>query len=334
MTTLKDIAERAKVSTATVSRVLNEDDTLSVGDDTRKRILDAAEELNYKKYKSKKFSKKILLLQWYTPEEELDDLYYQSIRLGAEQRITEYNLEVENLFHELPTKIDQDIDGICAIGKFSKKQVQRLKKFKKPLCFIDSDQMSAGADSVVIDFDYAVHSVIDEMISLGHEKIGFLGGEEYTQDQSHPLEDPRKEIFRRGLERLNLYNENYFYEGPFSTDSGQKMMSQALSDHPEDLPTIFFAANDSIGIGAMRELQNKQIAVPERVSMIGFNDSNVARYVYPALSTIYVDTKALGSSGIDLLVERIDSNREVVKKVTLSTIYMNRDSTQKISIQE
>ncbi|UJF15698.1 LacI family DNA-binding transcriptional regulator [Jeotgalibaca sp. MA1X17-3] len=329
MATLKDIAKRANVSTATVSRVLNEDETLSVGDDTRKRILDAAEELDYKKYKTKKFSKKILLLQWYTPEEELDDLYYQAIRLGAEQRITEQNLEVERLFHKLPIKIDEDIDGICAIGKFNKKQVQQLKKFKKPLCFIDSDQMSAGADSVVIDFEYAVRSVVDEIISLGHEKIGFLGGEEYTQDQPHPLKDPRKEIFRRELEKLHLYNEKYFYEGPFSTDSGQKLMSQALIDHPEDLPTIFFAANDSIGIGAMRELQNKQIPVPERVSIIGFNDSNVARYVYPALSTIHVDTKVLGASGIDLLIERIESKREIVKKITLSTIYMERDSTKK-----
>lgn len=330
MATLKDIAKRAKVSTATVSRVLNEDETLSVSEDTRKRILDVAEELEYKKNKLKKFSKKILLLQWYTPEEELDDLYYQAIRLGAEQRITEQNLEVERLFHKLPVKVHKDIDGICAIGKFNNKQVQQLKKFKKPLCFIDSDQMSAGADSVIIDFEYAVCSVIDEIISLGHKKIGFLGGEEYTQDQPHPLKDPRKEIFRRELERLHLYNGNYFYAGPFSTDSGQKMMSQALLDHPEDLPTIFFAANDSIGIGAMRELQNKQIAVPERVSIIGFNDSNVARYVYPALSTIYVDTNSLGATGIDLLIERMNSKREIVKKVTLSTIYMKRDSTKKL----
>ena len=329
MATLKDIAEMANVSTATVSRVLNEDETLSVGEDTRKRILSAAVELNYKKHISKKKSKKILIIQWYSPEEELDDLYYQSIRLGAEQRAIEYNVEVERLFHKLPKKLEQEIDGICAIGKFSKKQVHQLKEFKKPLCFIDTDQMSSNMDSVVIDFNYAVHSVIDEIISLGHDKIGFLGGEEYTQDQSYAVADPREEIFRRGLKRLNLHNENYFYKGSFSTDSGQRMMKQALEEHPYDLPTIFFAANDSIGIGAMRELQNKKIAIPEKISMIGFNDSNVARYVYPSLSTVHVDTKTLGSSGIDLLMDRMESGRKVVKKVTLSTIYMSRNSTKK-----
>lgn len=165
MATLKDIAKKAEVSATTVSRVLNEDETLSVGEDTRKRILEAAKELGYRKNKSKNPSKKILLLQWYSPEEELDDLYYQSIRIGAENQAAANNLEVERLFHELPKQVEKDIEGICAIGKFSNKQVQQLKSFHKPLCFIDSDQMGAGEDSAVVDFAYAVHSVIDQAIS-------------------------------------------------------------------------------------------------------------------------------------------------------------------------
>ena len=74
MATMKDIAERAGVSTATVSRVLNHDETLSVGKETKDRIFAAAKELNYTKTKKKKSREKILLLQWYTQEEELDDL--------------------------------------------------------------------------------------------------------------------------------------------------------------------------------------------------------------------------------------------------------------------
>ncbi|MDE1548225.1 LacI family DNA-binding transcriptional regulator [Jeotgalibaca caeni] len=329
MATLKDIADRAKVSTATVSRVLNDDETLSVGEETRKKIWEIAEEMQYKKMKKKTPKRKILVIQWYSREEELDDLYYQSVRLSVENRAAEKNLEIVNLFQEVPEEVAEDIEGICAIGKFSTKQVQKLKTYQKPLCFIDSDQMSFGEDCVVIDFEYAVQTIVDQMIAAGHQRIGFLGGKEYTQDKAYEIKDPREELFRQNLKRLKLYQESYFYSGSFSTESGQALMKQAIADHQDDLPTIFFAANDSIAIGAMRELQDAQIAIPDRVSMIGFNDSNVARYVYPALSTIKVDTEALGATGVDVLLDRIETKRAIAKKVSLSTLYMERESTKK-----
>lgn len=330
MATLKDIAAKAKVSTATVSRVLNEDATLSVGEETRKRILTIAQELNYAKRNPKAAAKKILLVQWYTTEEELDDLYYQSIRLGAEKRAGQAQLQVERLFNELPKALEAEVDGICAIGKFSRKEVLQLKQLRTPLCFIDSDQLRLEEDSVVVDFEFAVQQVIDQLIALGHQRIGFLGGRELTHDKSHELVDLREEHFRNGLQRLSLYRADYFYAGAFSTESGQHMMKQALDEHAGDLPTVFFAGNDSIAIGAMRELQERGIAVPQQIGLIGFNDSNVARYVYPALSTVYVDTETMGATGIDLLMERIHSKREVAKKVSLSTRYRERDSTQSL----
>ena len=82
MATIKDIAELAGVSIATVSRVLNYDSTLSVADETKKRIFEVAEQLSYKQKPAKKLETgNIALLQWYTEKEELEDLYYMSIRL-------------------------------------------------------------------------------------------------------------------------------------------------------------------------------------------------------------------------------------------------------------
>ena len=98
MATLKDIADLAKVSTATVSRVLNQDETLSVGKETRERIWQIAEQLQYKKIKKKTPQRKILVIQWYSQAEELDDLYYQSIRLAVEKEAAKKNLIMANLF--------------------------------------------------------------------------------------------------------------------------------------------------------------------------------------------------------------------------------------------
>lgn len=90
MVTIKDIAHAAGVSSATVSRVLNQDQAMSVSDETRIKIFTIAEQLGYKKSKKtnkrSKFSHRIAIIEWYTEQEELDDLYYYSIRLGAEKR--------------------------------------------------------------------------------------------------------------------------------------------------------------------------------------------------------------------------------------------------------
>lgn len=327
MATLKDIAELAKVSTATVSRVLNGDETLSVGDDTRQKIWEIAETLQYKKAARKLPHRKILVIQWYSQQEELDDIYYQSIRLSMEEHAKEKNLAIATAFQEIPDELEEDIVGICAIGKFSDRQVSRLKAFEKALVFIDSDQMANEADSVTVDFRYAIQLVLNEVEQ--HESIGFLGGKERTQDHTQELDDPRDTLFRLALMKAGKFNDAYFYSGSFSTDSGQTMMNQAIADHGDDLPTVFFCANDSIAIGAMRSLQDANIAVPDRVSLIGFNDSNVARYVYPALSTIQVDTDALGSIGLNLLVDRMEGNNGVIQKISIATKYIERQSTRK-----
>lgn len=327
MATLKDIADLAKVSTATVSRVLNEDATLSVSEDTRQKIWNIAETLNYKKTERKMPLRKILVIQWYSQQEELDDIYYQAIRLSMEEHAQAKNIALSTSFQHIPDELEGDIAGVCAIGKFSGRQVSKLKSFAKPLVFIDSDQMMHGLDSVIIDFPHAIQLVMDEI--GGHDDIGFLGGQEMTQDQTKLLEDPRDTLFRLALMKLGKFEENYFYKGQFSTASGQSMMNQAIADHGNHLPTLFFCANDSIAIGAMRSLQDANIAVPDRVSLIGFNDSNVARYIYPALSTIQVDTDALGKLGLDLLLEKMNDNHGVVRKISIATRYIERQSTKK-----
>ena len=90
MATIKDIAQAAGVSSATVSRVLNHDQSMSVSDETRKKIFAVAEQLHYKKIKKQKTDirtkGRLAIIEWYTEQEELDDLYYYAIRMGTEKK--------------------------------------------------------------------------------------------------------------------------------------------------------------------------------------------------------------------------------------------------------
>ncbi|PLR86877.1 LacI family transcriptional regulator [Bacillus canaveralius] len=329
MATIKDIAERAGVSMATVSRVLNYDTTLSVGDDTKKRILEAAEALSYRKKSERRpLSYRIAIVNWYTEQQELDDLYYMSIRLGVENRCQSLNLQIKKFSMDRSQSVQSDeIDGIIAIGKFSPKQAQELRKITENIVFVDCSPDDDQFDSVVIDFKKATENVLDYFLKKGHQKIGYIGGRETYKDETAVIDDARRMSFERFLRNTELYNESYVYIGTFSVDDGYDLMKKAIKEHKSNLPTAFFVGSDSMAIGCLRALHEENISIPEQVSIIGVNDISVSKYVYPPLSTVKVYTEMMGETAVDLLLERL-AERQIAKKVFIATQLEVRGSSE------
>lgn len=329
MATLKDIANKAGVSTSTVSRVLNYDSSLSVGEETKKKIFEVAEELEYKNKKrsTKKTKGKLAIVNWYTEAEELQDVYYMSIRLGAQKRAKALGYSYHRVYKQSDFLKDEDLTGILAIGKFSQKQVRQLKEHNVPICFVDY-LPKEECDSVVVNFKKAMRKNIDYLIEKGHSKIGFIGGEESFSDGTGHWVDPREKIVREHLKRKKLYHDNYFFKGAFRVEDGKRNMLNALEAIDRDeWPTAFIAANDAIAIGCLKALYEKNVKVPEDISIIGFNDISTAKYITPSLTTVKVYTEEMGISGINLLQERIEEGREVAKTVIMSTKLIEREST-------
>ncbi|KEK22946.1 LacI family DNA-binding transcriptional regulator [Bacillus gaemokensis] len=330
MTTIKDIAEKAGVSIATVSRVLNYDETLSVSNKTKKKIFEVAEELSYKKRTSRNRNKKttkIALVHWYTEEEELNDLYYMSIRLGIEKRCQYHQINNVNCFQtNIEELTREDIQGIVAVGKFSEKEINDLEGITKNIVFVDFSPDEDTFDSVVANFESATMKVLDYFLEKGHQKIGYIGGEESFNDQTSIVEDAREVTFEKYLKCKELWNKAYVYIGDFSVKSGYKLMNKAIEEHKENLPTAFLTGNDSIAIGCLKALNEHQIPVPERVNIVGINDISVSRYVSPSLSTIKVYTEFMGETAVDILLERL-AGRRITKKVMIPTKLKIRESS-------
>ncbi|MEH6907685.1 LacI family DNA-binding transcriptional regulator [Neobacillus drentensis] len=328
MATIKDIAQIAGVSIATVSRVLNYDTTLSVGDETKKRIFEVAEELSYKKKPARRQeSGKIALLQWYTEKEELEDLYYMSIRLGVENQCRQQGIQVTKYFQDNYEDLkEDDIQGLIAIGKFSEKQVSELLKITKNIVFVDTSPDEERFDSIVVDFERATKKVLDHFLKKGHEKIGYIGGREAFKDQTSIIEDPREWTFKCYLTDKGLADEAFMYVGAFSAEDGHALMKKAIHEHGDRLPTAFFAGNDSIAVGALRALLEEGIPVPDRVNIIGVNDISISKYVFPALSTVKVYTETMGETAVDTLLERI-AGRKTAKKIFIATELIIRNSS-------
>jgi LacI family transcriptional regulator len=327
MATIKDIAERIGVSIATVSRVLNYDTTLSVSDETKQIVFEVAEELSYRKKPGKRpTSYKIAIVHWYTEKEELDDMYYRSIRLGVENQCELQSIQITKMYMDGPN-LNEEVHGIIAIGKFSIKQAEELSRRTENIVFVDCSPDEDRFDSVVSNFYKATENVLQYFLDQGHNNIGYIGGKETFKDQTAEIDDPRRISFKNYLLEKGLYNESTVYIGSFSVNDGYKLMKEAIKEHKDKLPTAFFVGNDPMAIGALKALHEEKINVPERVSIIGVNDISVSKYVHPPLSTVKVFTEVMGASAVDLLLEKL-SDRQIAKKVCISTKLEIRESTK------
>ena len=161
MATIKEIAEIAGVSVTTVSRVLNFDDTLNVQDETKRRVFEAADRLEYqiKDNKRKKRKLKLGLLCTYSPEEELEDTYYLSIRIAVEKKLDKEGFKKVTITSEDAVEDVAKLDGIICIGTFSKSMVEKIRMFGRPAVFIDAVGDAELFDSIVVNLKYSVTKV-------------------------------------------------------------------------------------------------------------------------------------------------------------------------------
>lgn len=330
MATIKDIAARAGVSIATVSRVLNYDPHLSVSAETKQKIFEAAEQLDYKKRRVSKKTPQTTaaLVHWYTEEEELNDLYYRSIRLGIENSCLESGLQLQKvLYNELGQLDREEIEGIIAVGKYSSAQVERLSEWSSRIVFVDFSPEAESFDSVITDFLRVTEKALTYLWEQGIRRIGYLGGREQFEDKSGMITDTRERTYRTFLQEKGAFAEEDMLVGTYSADDGYRLMKNCIEQRGENLPEAFFAASDTLAIGALRALHEAHIQVPERVGLIGVNDISVSKYMYPPLTTVKVHTEWMGKIAVELLLEQLNAKR-ISKKVVLPSELIVRGTTK------
>lgn len=321
MATLKDIAIKADVSTSTASRILNNDKTLSVADQTRSRVLKVAEQLDYqtKKNKQTKPNLTVALIHWYTRAKELEDNYYLSIRLGVEKAAHEKGVELIKIFHDSFQSLIP-ADGAIAIGKFDHEEVSKFKQIYKHIVFVDSSPDVAVFDSVTIDFEQAFKEAIDFLRSQHIKKIGYIGGREYTHTLKQPIGDRREKFFRSYVKE-----HEHIHIGEFNIASGYELMKKIIAK--DKLVEAYIIASDNMAIGALRALYEANIKVPNDVSIISVNDIEQSAYTIPPLSTIKIYKEHMGEVAVNLLLEKING-RKIAQKVIVPTKLILRKTTK------
>ncbi len=330
MATIKDIAEKSGVSASAVSRILNNDPTLSASLETKQKVMKVAKKLGYKKIpKVSKALFKLGILQWFSPKQEMEDSYYLDIRRGVEDFCLKNSVEIVRTFKTDVNYLEQleSVDGLICIGKFSDNEIKELIEITDNIVFLDMPVKNYLASSITMDFKKAVYDVMEYFEELGHKQVAFLGGMEYL-DENTEFEDDRKRYYCEFCESRGYEYEKWLKTGMYSVDSGYEMMEEIIKSG--DLPTGVFAASDQIAIGAIKALGDYKINVPKRVSVMGFDDSDICRYSTPELTTVHAPAYEMGQYGVNILFANSNLSRNAPIRIKMACKLVDRKSCGKV----
>ena len=237
-----------------------------------------------------------------------------------------------DIFNDIPFNLAEEVIGVICIGKFSKSQVSDFEALGKPLVFVDSDTLTQGHPCVTTDFENAVQTALQYLKNQGCQSIGLLTGEEKTTDLQEIIPDSRRRAYRNFCIEEGIYDANLILTGNFSALSGYELIKAKLETE-EKLPDAFFAASDSLAIGALKAFQEAGLIVPDQIQIISFNDTIMAKQVFPPLSCVTVYTEEMGRTAMDVLNKQVLSPREIPTLTMLGTKLTLRGSTKEKTIQ-
>ncbi len=339
MATIKDIADRAKVSTATVSRVINNDLTLAVSDETRNRIFMIAKEMQYKpsrlkrmKIEKEMLSKKVGFLTISSEEGEKDDPTFAYIRTWVESHCEQLGIKVGKLIRN--TSVDQDalknLDGLIVLGTIAVEDIEAGVSEHTKVVFINNTIENKKYDLVSIGFKHTVEAVIDHLTSYGHSVIGFIGGPHHFERLNHSeppkvIEDPLTLYFEEIMTELKLFEPQFVKKAYWDPATGYEAMKELLANPIR--PTACFIANDPMAIGALKALQEEGVHVPAEMALIGFDNIEITAYMNPPLSTVNIFQEQIGKTAAQLLFERLNGRKARIHSI-IGTELVIRESSK------
>lgn len=342
MATIKEIAKAARVSQATVSRILNNDSSLSVSDETKLRVLAVADEFEYVPLKTRKKAKynkrlNIAIVDWYVNKALIEDPYYLYVMTTVEKALSKENI---NSFKMLKvdgkyiSSINKTPDGIIAIGRFDEDSVSQLSNICDNIVFIDSSPSAEKYSSVMINTELGTTQALKYLYGLGHRRIAFIGGKVISDTGlklTFAIDDRRKIAYQNFIDSKNL--ESFIFEGnKLSYGEGFELAKVLVKKI--NRPTAVFVANDTMASGVIARLTQEGVKVPQDISVVGFNDIPASKYLNPPLTSVKLDMNYIAISTINLLKEKLDNSFYFPKKILIPTSLSIRKSTCSISESE
>lgn len=336
---LKDIAKETGVSISTVSRILSHDTSRKANDQTIAKVFEAAERMGYFSQKlapaqylqyakgDKTFSVACILT---SEHESYVSPFFSALLAGIQQEVINQGPRFPHNFFVTYIKdpgfmhFIQNTQLDCAImlGRTTLENITMLKNRIPNLVYAGVNQIGYGIDEVICDAHQAVMNAVEYLISLGHRDIGFIGP---TQVKHQVFNEHRYQGYLDAMASHDLPVQKVFVVDTILTaNDGYASMQTLIKNHT--LPTAVFCGNDTVAMGVMKALDEHGIAVPDDISIVGFDNIETGTYLKPALTTIDIPKKELGRLAVKVLLDRLETSRSYSLRVTLPFTLMKRES--------
>jgi len=327
--TIKDVAERAGVSIATVSRVFN--DSSSVKSKTRDLVLQTARELAYSpnilarglmRKKTETIGVVLPDLSGEFFSEVIRGIDEVAARRGYHILLSSSHSRLDDMERLLRLMAQGRVDGLLLMApQLRKDLLPLLSTTKLPLVLLESSLEGLDADSYYIDNFRGAYLVVQHLIEHGHRRIAVIMGPEDNFDARE-----RHKGYQAALTEKDIpFDGELAFKGDFQKRSGYFGMKRILS--LDDPPTAVFAANDDMAIGAMEAAKEAKKAIPEDIAIVGFDDIPISRYVSPRLTTVHMPIYEMVSRATERVINRIEeAETGEIEKRMLSAGLMVRQS--------
>jgi len=329
---IRDVATRARVSIATVSRTINHIPTVNPA--LAARVWKAVSELNYFPNTQARalVSGKSKLLGLIVSEitnpffpELIHEFEQVAIARGYEILIGSTNYEPKTMELCARRMLERKVDGV-AIMTFGVEEfvLERFTAENIPIIFIDAATRQPHSDTLAVDYRAGIREGVQHLAVLGHRKIGFISG----PLRLHSAE-MRRVAFVECLRETGLtMNPAWLIEGDHTLDGGMNAMKQVLA--LKEQPTAIMCSNDLTAIGVLHALFEAKLRVPDDFSLIGFDDVRLAEYTVPPLTTVRMSCKDLAQAAVASLIaqmETVPGRSEAPTKRSIPTRLIVRQTT-------
>jgi LacI family transcriptional regulator len=326
--TIKDVARRANVSVATVSRALNGHE--NVAEAVRRRVLSIADELRYIPHHA---ARSLSSRRTHTIGVVLPDLhgeFFSELMRGIDQAAREHGLHLlVSSYHGNPQEqgaalraMRGRVDGLLVMspyvgdtGFLSDNLVPAL-----PAVLINTHLVPDGFGVLSIDNYGGARTMMRHLLDGGRRRIAFIAGPEDNFDAHERLRG-----YRDALAEAFPDAKPWVLAGDFNESSGHHAGRALLATKRR--PDAVFAANDKMALGCLFAFNQAGLRVPDDIALAGFDDIPLARYVHPALTTMRVDIAALGGRAMRELQRRFDANAQPAPAPLLVPELIIREST-------
>lgn len=327
--TIREVAQAAGVSVATASRALNHSPLVTEA--TRARVRDAADRLAYSPHGA---ARSLITSRTHTIGVLLPDLYgefFSEVIRGIDQtaHAAGFHCLVASARHRGPLleaalrSMRGRVDGLLLMcPEFTRELSGRTLPPGFPVVLLNCPASEADCDSLAVANFEGAFGVVRHLIARGHRRIAIIRGAEGNFDAAERLRGYRAALREGGLAE----SPGLEFPGDFTEESGYSAIARLLG--VADPPTAIFAANDSMAIGALSALRDAGRRVPEEVAIAGFDDIPMARYLDPPLTSVHVDSAALGARAVSRLIRLLNEGTgcEPVREVLPVTVVVRRSS--------